>query len=81
LLQRTDDMQSAHNHLSFSKSTGSCLQPPLQEDWARYGAGAFIIEELELLEKKAEQTDREFREDLDVLLEYWDEKLPRDERY
>lgn len=81
LLLSTDDMQSAHNYLRFSKLTGNCTIPALKEAWKQYGRDVFEIEELELLEKKQERTNREFRQELDVLLELWSEKLPLEQRY
>jgi hypothetical protein len=53
---------------------GGCFHPKLQQDVNRYGSGAFTFAVLEELEKKSTQTDREFADDLDVLLSMWLEK-------
>ena len=81
LLQSTDDMQSARNLFQFFQLTDACTLPAIREDWKRCGKEAFALEELEELEKKEEQTTAQFREDLEVLLELWSEKLPVGNRY
>lgn len=43
--------------------------------WKQHGASAFSFEVLEEIEKKEAQTDREFSDDVAVLLELWTEKL------
>lgn len=55
--------------------TGSCVHHPLSKDWEKYGGNAFCFEILEEIEKKAEETEKEFSESLQVLLELWKEKF------
>lgn len=74
-LRSTTDMQGARNRFTFSVSTNFCPEPCMAEAWARYGASAFSFEALETLEKKDAQTDREFSDDIAVLLQLWTEKL------
>ncbi len=69
------DPRGQQNRFLFSASTGSCTFLPLQEDWSRCGASAFTFEILETLKKRPEQTDRAYREDLEVLAEAWKERL------
>jgi hypothetical protein len=57
------------------------MKPALQQDWDQYGAACFVIEELERIEKRPEQSDAEFHADIDFMREFWDEKLPQDNRY
>lgn len=80
-LQYTDDMQATHNWFGSCCMLGTCTLPPIQEDWKKFGKDAFSVEELDLLEKKQEQSATEFREDLKILLELWSEKLPKENRY
>lgn len=80
-LQSTDDIQGTRNWFQFSCATNSCTLPPIREDWAASGSAAFVLEELDLLEKTEQQTTEEFRGDIRVLLELWDEKLPKENRY
>lgn len=58
----------------FAEATGGCFHPKLQQDANRFGNGAFSFAVLETIERKDTQTDREFAEDLDVLLSMWLEK-------
>jgi hypothetical protein len=47
----------------------------LQKDWNEYGGSVFDFEILETLEKKPEETDREFSDNLGILRELWQEKF------
>lgn len=69
------DLQGCRNRFAFSVATNLCTYPQLQADWNTFGKEVFEFSVLEEMEKKAEQTDKEFRADLDVLLELWREKL------
>lgn len=80
-LQSTDDMQATRNWFGTFHVFESCSLPPLQGDWKQYGAQVFSLEELDHLEKGSEQTREEFQMDLKTLLEMWDEKLPKENRY
>ena len=80
-LEYTDDIQATHNWFSSCCMTNTCTLPHIREDWKKFGKDAFFVEELDLLEKKQEQTNAEFTSDLKILLELWDEKLPKENRY
>ena len=58
----------------FAEATGGCFHPKLQHDAKTYGNDAFSFAVLETIERKDTQTDREFAEDLEVLLALWLEK-------
>lgn len=75
LLLAAADLQGSKNRFEFAQKTGSCIDLKLQKDWAEQGGGAFAFEVLEELEKGETQTDAEFREDIAVLKEIWQEKL------
>jgi hypothetical protein len=74
LLASTADLQGAQNRFDFAQKTGSCIHFKLQKDWAEFGPSAFKFEILEELEKKEDQSPKEFQEDLKVLQEMWAEK-------
>lgn len=80
-LRSTDDMQATRNWFGGCQMLDSCSLPPIQEDWKKFGAGAFYVDELDLLEKGEAQSREEFANDLKVLLALWDEKLPQENRY
>lgn len=75
LVLSTTTISKAQNALDFAKATGSCVDPRLAESWRRHGGGAFECEILETLEKKPEQTEGEFREEIKVLEGLWRERL------
>jgi len=81
LLSSGADIKSCENRFLFSQNTGSCSYLKMQEDWGRYGPGAFSFFALETLEKKSEQSEREFLEDIKTLEELWREKLSGREMY
>lgn len=63
------------NRFDFSQSTGSCIFSALAPDWRDHGSGAFAFEVLETLKKGPDQSDGDFRADLEVLRDIWREKL------
>lgn len=75
LVLSTPNLGGTKNQFDFSRQTGSCVHMRLQDAWREYGADAFELVVLEELEKKEDQTGREFREDLEALLELWKSKL------
>lgn len=78
-LRATTDMQGAKNRFVFSQNTNSCLEPSMAESHKLYGAAAFSLVVLEEIERKETQTEREFSDDVDTLLELWSEKLQGEE--
>lgn len=81
LLEAAADLAGSKNRFDFSVATGSCVNFKLQRDWLALGAGAFSFEVLEELAQKQDQTEDEFREELEVLRQLWDEKLAALPRY
>ena len=75
------DMGGIRSRYEFSAMMGGCFHPKLQQDVDRFGASVFSFVALEELEKKNTQTDREFAEDLDVLLTMWLEKYDPEKLY
>ena len=75
LLGAAPDMAGFRNRFSFSQATDSCVHPKLEADWKKFGGTAFVLEVLETLEKKNDQTDREFADDIAVLKDLWLEKI------
>ncbi|MDD2954738.1 MAG: GIY-YIG nuclease family protein [Oscillospiraceae bacterium] len=68
------NLAACKNKFEFSRATGLCTLNALREAWARDGAAAFRLRICEEIKKKEEQTPKEFREDLDTLLELVQEK-------
>ncbi len=74
-LRATTDMQGSKNRFLFSLSNHSCPEPSMLEGWNQFGASSFSFEVLEEIQKKETQTEREFSDDVNTLLEIWTEKL------
>ena len=75
LVQSTTSIERTANLFEFSRQTGSCVHPLLQEDWKAQGPGSFSLEILETLDKKDTQSEAEFAEDIQELAAIWHEKL------
>ncbi len=73
-IRSTKDMAGQKNKYEFFISTNLCPEPGMSADWNNYGASSFHFTVLEELEKGEIQTDREFADDLKVMLELWTEK-------
>lgn len=73
-LRSTTDMKGAENRYRFLLSTGTCPEPSMAKAWDQFGPSSFSFEVVEELEKKETQTDREFTDDVNLLLELWTEK-------
>lgn len=81
LLQATVDLQGGLNRYEFAIKTGSCVSVFLQKDWAVYGKDVFVVEVLDRLEKKEEQTQKEFLQDIKDLGQLWKEKFDKEQLY
>lgn len=81
LISAVTDLQGYRNRYEFIRSTNGCMDVRLQNDWKRYGAGAFTFEVLEELEKKDSQTAGEFSNDIKTLKDIWLEKFNPDRLY
>ena len=74
LVLASSEIGGIQKRYEFAEATGGCFHPKLQQDVNRLGNSAFTFTVLETMERKSTQTDREFAEDLDVLLSLWLEK-------
>lgn len=81
LIQTTTTISKAKGILSFAKLTGSCVHPLLADDWKACGPDAFELEILETLDRKDEETDAEFADEVHALGELWAERFPEETRY
>lgn len=73
-LKSTSDLKGEQNRFQFALSNNSSPTPAMLREWNQYGAKSFSLQVLEELEKKDTQTDREFADDVQALLELWKEK-------
>lgn len=81
LIESATDIDAKRNRFSFAKSSGLCIYPKLDKDWARLGPSAFEYEVLEELVKQEDETEKQFKEDLKLLELIWLEKFPESSRY
>lgn len=74
-LRATADMKGAKNRFAFSVATGTCTDARMAEAWKKCGAASFSFEVLEEMKKGEAQTNDEFADDVNTLLELWTDKL------
>ena len=80
-LSYATDLQAKQNVFNFMVSSGSCFHYKLKNDWQAFGSNVFIFEILETIEKKEEQSQEEFIDDLKMLEQMWSEKLDASNKY
>lgn len=78
-IKSTKNMTGQKNRLEFSISTNSCPEPDMLAEWNQYGAKSFSFVVLEEMKKGETQTEREFSNDIDLLLEMWIEKQQQED--
>ncbi len=81
ILKAEVDLQSFQNRYDFSIKMNSCLLPKLQKDFNQYGAGIFVLEFLEEVEKKEDESNMGFKDRLKRLEEFWAEKFDSEKAY
>jgi len=81
LLDYAANIEAKQNSFNFMVSTGSCYHHKIKNDWDKFGGNVFSFEVLETLEKKAEQSQAEFTDDLLMLQQIWGDKLDVASRY
>ena len=81
LLDYATNIEAKRNSFNFMVSTGSCYHHKIKKDWDEFGRNAFVFEILETLEKKPEQNQAEFTDDLLMLQQIWGDKLDKLHRY
>jgi len=73
-IRATRDLEGQKNRYNFFITTDTCPEPAMQTDWKLFGATSFSFEILEEIERKETQSEREFADDIGLLLEIWNEK-------
>ena len=81
LVLANPDIGGIQKRYEFAEMTGGCFHPKLQRDAETYGNGAFTFAVLDTLEKKETQTDKEFADDLDMLLQLRLEQYEKEQLY
>lgn len=80
LLLSTTDMPGSFNRFNFSRQMGGCIHPKLRDEWGENGS-SFAFEVLEELEKKEEQSENEFKRDIEALFELTQERFTEEQLY
>jgi hypothetical protein len=81
LLKAEVDLQSFQNRFNFNQSMKGCLHPKMRKDFDEFGSEVFVLEFLEEVEKKEEESTMGFRDRLKRLEEAWAQKFDREKAY
>lgn len=77
-IEATQDIRGTLNGMRFKLQMGSYPNRELQESWKRLGESSFIIEKLEVLAYDKDESKTDYREDLKLLKELWEDKLMKE---
>ena len=80
-LKAERDLESFKNRIEFSKRVNTCPMGKMQKEWNEFGAGSFLLEILEEIEKKETESRTGFRDRLKKLEESWAEKFDKEKAY
>lgn len=81
LLKGEIDLQSFQNRFNANQRFGSCLNPKMQSDHKQYGPEVFVLEFLEEIEKKEEESAMGFKDRIKRLEASWAEKFDPEKAY
>jgi hypothetical protein len=81
LLKAEVDLQSFQNRFNFNQSMKGCLHPKMRKDFDEFGSEVYVLEFLEEVEKKEEESIMGFRDRLKRLEEAWAEKFDPEKAY
>jgi hypothetical protein len=77
-LEATRRMKSAINKNIFTLDFGTHINKELQKDWNEKGKEHFKIDVLDELEYDEANPDKDYRKELEMLLDMWKEKLQKE---
>lgn len=81
LLEYSTNIRAVQNRFDFMKSCGTCFHNKVQKDWNEFGGQAFSFEIVEQIEKKENQSQDNFIEDLKTLTQIWLERFDPADNY
>ena len=81
-LDATLNLSAAKNRFELTSTMGSgVLNPKLQKDWSEQSGEGFVMEILDELKKSDTQTEDEFKADIKIIKQMWEEKLSGEVMY
>ncbi len=80
-LDWASNLRAKQNGFKFMVSSGTCFHFKLKGDWDSLGGNVFTFETLETIDKKADQTQEQFIDDLRTLEQMWSDKLDASKKY
>ena len=81
LLKAEVDLQSFQNRFNFNQSMKGCLHPKMRKDYDEFGSEVYVLEFLEEVEKKEDESNMGFRDRLKRMEEAWAEKFDPEKAY
>jgi hypothetical protein len=81
LLGFSPNIRAKQNAFEFMASSDSCFDYRLKKDRDAFGSKVFTFEILETLERKDDQTQEQFIDDLKTLAQIWSDRFDSSKRY
>ncbi len=81
LLDYATDLQAKQNNFNFMVTTNASFDYKMDKDWKEFGVSAFKFDVLDSIEKKKDQSQAQFVDDLKTLKQMWVEKGEASGRY
>ena len=81
MLKAEVDLQSFQNRFDFNQKMKGCLHPKMRKDHNEFGSEVFVLEFLEEVEKKEDESAMGFRDRLKRMEEAWAEKYDQEKAY
>ncbi len=75
LLMAASDLKSMANRVRFQLNMNLFPNKDLQQDWNTYGADAFTVEVLDMLEYAKDESKTDYKDDLEELRLIWTAKV------
>lgn len=67
----TVDLESRRNRFDFAVKMNGCPDPPMRNEWLKYGTASFSFTVLAELKKKDDQSSEEFAKEVKDFYELW----------
>lgn len=78
-IEASTNIRALINRSNFQLGAGLHKNKALQKDWTEKGESHFSIEILDRLEYDKEETGKDYKEELGILLSIWQEKLSKED--
>ncbi len=77
-LETSQNLRATMNSVRFKLNGGAYINEELQQAWKEHGEDNFLVEILEKLDYDEDESKTDYKEDLKILQEIWEDKLKKE---